>query len=166
MSSPTEGQQVPVRNTDSGRGELGNQEAAQLLRDAIAQVQRVIVEPGTHGRAAHGGPAGQGPHPARGRAWRRPDPGRPQLRDGRRRRLRRLQFTPDLVPSDIVGTRIYKASQESFDVELGPIFVNFVLARTEINRAPAKVQAAMLELMARSRSPLAAPPLRCRSPSS
>ena len=59
----------------------------------------------------------------------------------------RLQFTPDLVPSDIVGTRIYKASQESFDVELGPIFVNFVLA-DEINRAPAKVQAAMLELMA------------------
>ena len=59
----------------------------------------------------------------------------------------RIQFTPDLVPSDIVGTRIYKASQESFDVELGPIFVNFVLA-DEINRAPAKVQAAMLELMA------------------
>ena len=59
----------------------------------------------------------------------------------------RLQFTPDLVPSDIVGTRIYKASQETFDIELGPVFVNFVLA-DEINRAPAKVQAAMLELMA------------------
>ena len=59
----------------------------------------------------------------------------------------RIQFTPDLVPSDIVGTRIYKASQEGFDVELGPVFVNFVLA-DEINRAPAKVQAAMLELMA------------------
>ena len=59
----------------------------------------------------------------------------------------RIQFTPDLVPSDIVGTRIYRASQESFDVELGPIFVNFVLA-DEINRAPAKVQAAMLEAMA------------------
>ena len=54
---------------------------------------------------------------------------------------------PTWCPSDIVGTRIYKASQESFDVELGPIFVNFVLA-DEINRAPAKVQAAMLELMA------------------
>jgi MoxR-like ATPase len=51
------------------------------------------------------------------------------------------------VPSDIVGTRIYKASQEGFDVELGPVFVNFILA-DEINRAPAKVQAAMLELMA------------------
>ncbi len=59
----------------------------------------------------------------------------------------RLQFTPDLVPSDIVGTRIYKPSVESFDTELGPVFVNVVLA-DEINRAPAKVQAAMLELMA------------------
>ena len=59
----------------------------------------------------------------------------------------RIQFTPDLVPSDIIGTRIYRASQESFDVELGPIFVNFVLA-DEVNRAPAKVQAAMLEMMA------------------
>ncbi|HET9647492.1 MAG TPA: MoxR family ATPase, partial [Microlunatus sp.] len=59
----------------------------------------------------------------------------------------RIQFTPDLVPSDIVGTRIYKASEETFDVELGPVFVNFVLA-DEINRAPAKVQSAMLELMA------------------
>lgn len=59
----------------------------------------------------------------------------------------RLQFTPDLVPSDIVGTRIYRPSSEVFDIELGPVFVNFVLA-DEINRAPAKVQAAMLELMA------------------
>ncbi|WP_460811041.1 AAA family ATPase [Microlunatus endophyticus] len=59
----------------------------------------------------------------------------------------RIQFTPDLVPSDIVGTRIYRASQEKFDVEMGPVFVNFVLA-DEINRAPAKVQSAMLELMA------------------
>ncbi|HEX5532580.1 MAG TPA: MoxR family ATPase [Actinomycetales bacterium] len=59
----------------------------------------------------------------------------------------RLQFTPDLVPSDIVGTRIYRPSAEKFDTELGPVFVNFVLA-DEVNRAPAKVQAAMLELMA------------------
>jgi MoxR-like ATPase len=59
----------------------------------------------------------------------------------------RLQFTPDLVPSDIVGTRIYRPSKEAFDVELGPVFVNFVLA-DEVNRAPAKVQSAMLELMA------------------
>jgi MoxR-like ATPase len=59
----------------------------------------------------------------------------------------RLQFTPDLVPADIVGTRIYLQSSESFDVELGPVFVNFLLA-DEINRAPAKVQSALLEVMA------------------
>ncbi|TDC43329.1 MoxR family ATPase [Micromonospora sp. KC213] len=59
----------------------------------------------------------------------------------------RIQFTPDLVPSDIVGTRIYRASTESFDVELGPIMANLVLA-DEINRAPAKVQSALLEAMA------------------
>jgi MoxR-like ATPase len=59
----------------------------------------------------------------------------------------RLQFTPDLIPSDIVGTRIYRAGAERFDVELGPIFANFVLA-DEINRAPAKVQSALLEVMA------------------
>ena len=59
----------------------------------------------------------------------------------------RLQFTPDLVPSDIVGTRIYRAGAEQFDTELGPIMANFVLA-DEINRAPAKVQSALLEVMA------------------
>lgn len=58
----------------------------------------------------------------------------------------RIQFTPDLLPSDITGTRIYLASQERFDVEPGPVLANFVLA-DEINRAPAKVQAAMLEVM-------------------
>jgi MoxR-like ATPase len=59
----------------------------------------------------------------------------------------RLQFTPDLVPADIVGTRIYRASSEAFQTELGPIFANIVLA-DEINRAPAKVQSALLEVMA------------------
>lgn len=59
----------------------------------------------------------------------------------------RLQFTPDLVPSDIVGTRIYRPGREQFDTELGPVFANFVLA-DEINRAPAKVQSALLEVMA------------------
>jgi len=58
----------------------------------------------------------------------------------------RIQFTPDLLPSDIVGTRIYRPSTEGFDVELGPVFANFVLA-DEINRAPAKVQSALLEAM-------------------
>jgi MoxR-like ATPase len=59
----------------------------------------------------------------------------------------RLQFTPDLVPGDIVGTRIWRPSAEAFDVELGPIFATVVLA-DEINRAPAKVQSALLEAMA------------------
>ena len=59
----------------------------------------------------------------------------------------RIQFTPDLLPADVVGTRIYRTSSERFDVELGPVFANFVLA-DEINRAPAKVQSALLEVMA------------------
>jgi MoxR-like ATPase len=58
----------------------------------------------------------------------------------------RVQFTPDLVPSDLVGTRIYRAGDGSFDTELGPVFCNFLLA-DEINRAPAKVQSALLEVM-------------------
>jgi len=58
----------------------------------------------------------------------------------------RIQFTPDLVPADLIGTRIYRQSSERFDVELGPVFVNFLLA-DEINRAPAKVQSALLEVM-------------------
>ncbi|MBB5084237.1 AAA family ATPase [Nonomuraea endophytica] len=59
----------------------------------------------------------------------------------------RIQFTPDLVPSDIVGTRIYRPSTETFEVELGPVMANLLLA-DEINRAPAKVQSALLEIMA------------------
>jgi MoxR-like ATPase len=58
----------------------------------------------------------------------------------------RVQFTPDLVPSDLVGTRIYRADSGVFDTELGPVFCNFLLA-DEINRAPAKVQSALLEVM-------------------
>src|SRR6516165_5761855 len=59
----------------------------------------------------------------------------------------RIQFTPDLVPADIVGTRIWRPSREEFDIEWGPVFANIVLA-DEINRAPAKVQSALLEVMA------------------
>ena len=58
----------------------------------------------------------------------------------------RVQFTPDLVPADLVGTRIYRPDKGEFDTELGPIFCNFLLA-DEINRAPAKVQSALLEVM-------------------
>ncbi|MDX6268464.1 MAG: MoxR-like ATPase [Frankiales bacterium] len=66
----------------------------------------------------------------------------------------RIQFTPDLVPSDIIGTRVYRPSQEDFDVELGPVFANLVLA-DEVNRAPAKVQSALLEVMAERQVSLA-----------
>ncbi len=60
--------------------------------------------------------------------------------------FKRIQFTPDLVPSDVVGTRIYRPDTGAFDTELGPVFANFLLA-DEINRAPAKVQSALLEVM-------------------
>ena len=58
----------------------------------------------------------------------------------------RIQFTPDLLPADVIGTLIYNPKEESFKVKKGPIFANFVLA-DEINRAPAKVQSALLEAM-------------------
>jgi MoxR-like ATPase len=60
--------------------------------------------------------------------------------------FKRVQFTPDLVPADLVGTRIYRPDTGRFDTELGPVFGNFLLA-DEINRAPAKVQSALLEVM-------------------
>ena len=60
--------------------------------------------------------------------------------------FQRIQFTPDLVPSDLIGTRVYRPSSSDFDTELGPVFCNFLLA-DEINRAPAKVQSALLEVM-------------------
>ena len=58
----------------------------------------------------------------------------------------RIQFTPDLLPADVIGTQIYSQKDESFHVKKGPVFANFVLA-DEINRAPAKVQSALLEAM-------------------
>ncbi len=61
-------------------------------------------------------------------------------------RFQRIQFTPDLLPADLVGTQIYNQAQASFSVRRGPVFANLVLA-DEINRAPAKVQSALLESM-------------------
>jgi len=58
----------------------------------------------------------------------------------------RVQFTPDLLPADVIGTRIYNQAEHSFSTKLGPVFANLVLA-DEINRAPAKVQSALLECM-------------------
>src|SRR5438309_8772867 len=61
-------------------------------------------------------------------------------------RFSRIQFTPDLVPADLVGTRIWQPGDGGFTFELGPVFANLLLA-DEINRAPAKVQSALLEVM-------------------
>jgi MoxR-like ATPase len=60
--------------------------------------------------------------------------------------FKRVQFTPDLVPSDLVGTRVFRPDKADFETDLGPVFCNFLLA-DEINRAPAKVQSALLEVM-------------------
>jgi MoxR-like ATPase len=147
VSSPSFGQPVEERPAARTSGKLGNQAASQLLGDAIAQVQRVIVgqehmvEQLMVALLAQGHCLLEGvPGVAKTLAVR-------SFATVVGGDFARIQFTPDLVPSDIIGTRIYRASQESFDVELGPIFVNFLLA-DEINRAPAKVQAAMLEAMA------------------
>ena len=147
MSSPSFGQPVEERAAARTSGQPGNQAASQLLGDAIAQVQRVIVgqehmvEQLMVALLAQGHCLLEGvPGVAKTLAVR-------SFATVVGGEFARIQFTPDLVPSDIVGTRIYRASEEAFDVELGPIFVNFLLA-DEINRAPAKVQAAMLEAMA------------------
>lgn len=141
MSNPT---QAPGQQP---QGNPATREAARLLGEAIAQVQRVIVgqehmvEQLMVGLLAKGHVLLEGvPGVAKTLAVR-------SFATVVGGEFSRIQFTPDLVPSDIVGTRIYSARQEKFDIALGPVFVNFVLA-DEINRAPAKVQSAMLELMA------------------
>lgn len=141
MSNPT---QAPGQQP---QGNPATREAARLLGEAIAQVQRVIVgqehmvEQLMVGLLAKGHVLLEGvPGVAKTLAVR-------SFATVVGGDFSRIQFTPDLVPSDIVGTRIYSARQEKFDIALGPVFVNFVLA-DEINRAPAKVQSAMLELMA------------------
>lgn len=68
------------------------------------------------------------------------------LADTVRGQFKRIQFTPDLVPADLVGTRIYNQKTSEFSTALGPVFANLLLA-DEINRAPAKVQSALLEVM-------------------
>ena len=85
------------------------------------------------------------------------------LADGIEGEFHRIQFTPDLLPSDVTGTEIYRAEDHSFEFQKGPIFHNLILA-DEINRAPAKVQSALLEAMAErqvsyGRQTFALPPL-------
>src|SRR5919202_6415450 len=68
------------------------------------------------------------------------------LADCLRLSFKRIQFTPDLLPADLVGTQVYQPQTQSFTVKTGPLFANLILA-DEINRAPAKVQSALLESM-------------------
>ena len=120
--------------------------------------------PGPDGRAHARRAARPRARPARGRAGRRQDARRPDPRRGRSAgSFKRLQFTPDLMPGDIVGTRVWRPSTDSFDTELGPIFANLVLA-DEINRAPAKVQSALLEAMAERQVTSAAAPSTLPAP--
>ena len=139
--------QAPQQPAQSAATKAATTEAAKVLGEAIAQVQRVIVG------QEHMVEQLMVSLLARGHCLLEGVPGVAKTMAVRTfatvvgGAFARIQFTPDLVPSDIVGTRIYRASHEDFDIALGPVFVNFVLA-DEINRAPAKVQSAMLELMA------------------
>lgn len=136
-----------MNDTASTRPPMSTADAAKLLGEAIAQVQRVIVG------QEHMVEQLMVALLARGHCLLEGVPGVAKTLAVRSfatvvgGEFARIQFTPDLVPSDIVGTRIYSAKNESFEIELGPVFVNFLLA-DEINRAPAKVQSAMLEIMA------------------
>jgi len=149
--------------TGNANASMSNAEAARLLGEAIGQVQRVIVgqehmvEQLMVGVLAKGHILLEGvPGVAKTLAVR-------SFATVLGGDFARMQFTPDLVPSDIIGTRIYSASREQFDIELGPVFVNFVLA-DEINRAPAKVQSAMLELMAEKQVSIAGRTFPARKP--
>ena len=113
----------------------------------LFEVKKVIVGQERLLEPDPGGAAGAGPRPGRGGV-----PGlaktlairsMAQVVSGE---FNRIQFTPDLVPADLVGTRIYNQGSGEFTTSLGPVFTNLLLA-DEINRAPAKVQSALLEVM-------------------
>ena len=86
------------------------------------------------------------PRPPRRRARPRQDARRQDARARPRRRFSRIQFTPDLLPADLIGTLVFNPKTQEFVARRGPVFANIVLA-DEINRAPAKVQSALLEAM-------------------
>ena len=118
-----------------------------LLEDALFQVKRVIVGQDRMVERALVCLLARGHCLHRRRARPGQDAHRVDMAQVTGGTFPRLQFTPDLVPADIVGTRIWRPSREEFDIEWGPMFANIVLA-DEINRAPAKVQSALLEVMA------------------
>jgi len=77
--------------------------------------------------------------------------------------FKRIQFTPDLLPSDLIGTQVYNAQESNFYIQKGPIFTNVVLA-DEINRAPPKVQSALLEIMQEKQVTIGGQTLKVQSP--
>lgn len=77
--------------------------------------------------------------------------------------FKRIQFTPDLLPSDLIGTSIYNSKEGTFSIERGPVFANLILA-DEINRAPAKVQSALLEVMQEKQVTISGETLKTKSP--
>ena len=167
VTSPAPGVGVHLRHTVCGRGcslpshgppggEGGRCRRSvttpahdgELLERAVVRGQAGDRRPGPAGRADARRAARPRAPAARGRAraWPRPSPWRPSPGSSAARSPA-SSSPPTWCPSDILGTRIYRPGREEFDVELGPVFANFVLA-DEINRAPAKVQSALLEVMA------------------
>ena len=116
-----------------------------LLR-LIDRIEGQVVGQRTLAGAAGHRAAGRRPRPDRGRARPGQDPGGARLARALDLPFRRIQFTPDLLPADLTGTQIYRPATGTFDVRPGPIVTSVLLA-DEINRAPAKVQSALLEAM-------------------
>ena len=121
-------------------------EARDALQRGAARDQARDRRAGRDARAAAGQPARRRPRAARGRPGLAKTLTVKTLAAVLGGSYSRIQFTPDLVPADLVGTRVYRPDTGGFDTELGPVFCNFLLA-DEINRAPAKVQSALLEVM-------------------
>ena len=133
---------TPLRRRDRPRRRGAPRAGGLPLR-----VQARRRRPGRDARAAARRAAHRRPRAARGRARPGQDADRAHARDRcSAARFSRIQFTPDLVPADLVGTRIWQPGDGTFRTELGPVFANLLLA-DEINRAPAKVQSALLEVM-------------------
>ena len=138
----------PIQETAPAVVAITPHEVRDRLESALFEIKRVIAGQDEMLERVLVAPARRRPPADRGRARAREDADRsrrsPTSLGGT---FSRIQFTPDLVPADLVGTRDLPARRPAtFDVELGPVFCNFLLA-DEINRAPAKVQSALLEVM-------------------
>jgi MoxR-like ATPase len=119
----------------------------QLMEQILYEVKRVVVGQDRFPGARDGGNArGQGHLLVEGVPGLAKTLTIKTLANTVRGQFKRIQFTPDLVPADLVGTRIYNQKTGEFSTSLGPVFANLLLA-DEINRAPAKVQSALLEVM-------------------